>query len=153
MALPPCHFAHQPVLVPGGNDTFGLELHVFQRSCDVLIGLPFNMAFYGLVSQFYARIIDSMAPFGVYPSTVHHHISHAHIYDAHLQDPRTAPWLHTAQASLKHTDQRDTVPTWVVPGAAPFLDIYNRNLLVPETLSSFAEPIKPVHPFRLEVIA
>jgi thymidylate synthase len=50
MALPPCHFAWY-VSVIGGK----LNLVWFQRSCDVALGLPANIASYGLLLELLAR--------------------------------------------------------------------------------------------------
>lgn len=50
-ALPPCHSEFQIIGVPLENDKFGFELHWNQRSVDVFLGLPFNIASYGLLAK------------------------------------------------------------------------------------------------------
>lgn len=50
-ALPPCHSEFQIIGVPLGDHEFGFELHWNQRSVDVFLGLPFNIASYGLLAQ------------------------------------------------------------------------------------------------------
>ena len=55
-ALPPCHSEFQIIGVPLGNGEFGFELHWNQRSVDVFLGLPFNIASYGLL----AKILESL---------------------------------------------------------------------------------------------
>jgi thymidylate synthase len=58
-ALPPCHSEFQIIGVPLENGGFGFELHWNQRSVDVFLGLPFNIASYGLL----AKIIEFITGF------------------------------------------------------------------------------------------
>lgn len=58
-ALPPCHSEFQIIGVPLENGEFGFELHWNQRSVDVFLGLPFNIASYGAL----AKIIESITGF------------------------------------------------------------------------------------------
>lgn len=58
-ALPPCHSEFQVIGVPLGNGEFGFELHWNQRSVDVFLGLPFNIASYGLL----AKILEHLTGF------------------------------------------------------------------------------------------
>jgi len=58
-ALPPCHSEFQIIGVPLENGEFGFELHWNQRSVDAFLGLPFNIASYGLL----AKIIESITGF------------------------------------------------------------------------------------------
>lgn len=55
-ALPPCHSEFQIIGVPLENNEFGFELHWNQRSVDTFLGLPFNIASYGLL----AKIIENI---------------------------------------------------------------------------------------------
>jgi thymidylate synthase len=55
-ALPPCHSEFQIIGVPLEDGKFGFELHWNQRSCDVFLGIPFNIASYGLL----AKIIEDL---------------------------------------------------------------------------------------------
>ena len=58
-ALPPCHSEFQIIGVPLEDDKFGFELHWNQRSVDTFLGLPFNIASYGLL----AKIIEDITGF------------------------------------------------------------------------------------------
>lgn len=55
-ALPPCHSEFQIIGVPLENDDFGFELHWNQRSVDTFLGLPFNIASYGLLAKIFENI-------------------------------------------------------------------------------------------------
>lgn len=55
-ALPPCHTQFQIIGVPIGNDEFGFELHWYQRSVDLFLGLPFNIASYALLAKILEKI-------------------------------------------------------------------------------------------------
>lgn len=52
MALAPCHVLYQFYVSADGKD---LSCHVFQRSADVFLGLPFNLASYALLTQIIAE--------------------------------------------------------------------------------------------------
>ena len=58
-ALPPCHTGFQIIGVPLGDDEFGFELHWNQRSVDVFLGLPFNIASYAVL----AKILENLTGF------------------------------------------------------------------------------------------
>lgn len=55
-ALPPCHSEFQIIGVPLEDDKFGFELHWNQRSVDTFLGLPFNIASYGLLAKIIEQI-------------------------------------------------------------------------------------------------
>lgn len=55
-ALPPCHSEFQVIGVPLEDGKFGFELHWNQRSVDTFLGLPFNIASYGLLAKILEEI-------------------------------------------------------------------------------------------------
>lgn len=55
-ALPPCHSEFQVIGVPLADGKFGFELHWNQRSVDTFLGLPFNIASYGLLAKILEQI-------------------------------------------------------------------------------------------------
>lgn len=62
-ALPPCHVLFQafvnPPAQPGGKPR--LSLQMYQRSCDVPVGFPFNIAQYSLLTHMLAHVVDMEA--------------------------------------------------------------------------------------------
>ena len=74
MVLPPCHFAFQ-VHVYKNYGLNHMSLTWFQRSCDVLIGLPYNIASYAVLLCLLAREHNCV------PHMVTGLISDAHVYD------------------------------------------------------------------------
>jgi thymidylate synthase len=89
-ALPPCHmlfaFNVQNVLVPGGDATgeFVSEprlcLHLTQRSCDLALGVPYNMASYGLLLLIMSHLT------GIKPGIFAHTLLDLHIYTSKPDD-------------------------------------------------------------------
>lgn len=77
-ALPPCH-----VLVHFRARNGKLDASMFQRSCDVFLGVPFNIASYALLVHLVARAV------GLEPGTFVHFLSDAHLYENHLDQVRT----------------------------------------------------------------
>ena len=74
MALPPCHSLYQFYVIDGK-----LSLQLYQRSGDIFLGIPFNIASYALLLMMVAKVT------GLEPGTFVHTIGDAHIYLNHLE--------------------------------------------------------------------
>ena len=90
MALPPCHVLFQFYVADGK-----LSCQLYQRSCDIFLGIPFNIASYALLTAMMAQIT------GLQPGEFVHTLGDAHIYLNHLEqvklqltrEPRPLPVL------------------------------------------------------------
>lgn len=78
MALPPCHTLWQVQILDGH-----LNLQLYQRSADMFLGVPFNIASYSLLLCMLAHVT------GYKPGTFVHTIGDAHIYLNHLEQVNT----------------------------------------------------------------
>ncbi len=77
MALPPCHIIFQ-FYVAGGR----LSCQLYQRSADIFLGVPFNIASYSLLTLIVAQVT------GLKPGDFVHTLGDAHIYLNHLDQVR-----------------------------------------------------------------
>jgi len=77
MALPPCHVLFQ-FYVAGGR----LSCQLYQRSCDIFLGVPFNIASYALLTMMMAQVT------GLKPGDFVHTLGDAHIYLNHIEQVR-----------------------------------------------------------------
>jgi thymidylate synthase len=98
MALPPCHLLFQfYVHEPRDGGRAGLSCQLYQRSADLFLGVPFNIASYALLTHLIAHVCDYEAREFI------HTFGDLHLYSNHLEqarlqltrDPRPLPklWL------------------------------------------------------------
>lgn len=76
MALPPCHVMHQYICNP---ETKELSLCMYQRSCDMFLGVPFNIASYALLLEIVAEATGYVA------KELIMFLADVHIYENHLE--------------------------------------------------------------------
>jgi thymidylate synthase len=73
MALPPCHILFQFYVAQGK-----LSCQLYQRSCDIFLGVPFNIASYALLTLMMSQVT------GLNPGDFIHTLGDAHIYLNHI---------------------------------------------------------------------
>jgi thymidylate synthase len=99
MALPPCHCLFQFFVADGK-----LSCQLYQRSADVFLGVPFNIASYALLTMMMAQVT------GLEPGEFVHTLGDAHLYVNHVE-----------QAQLQLSRQPRDFPTMTI---APRRDLF-----------------------------
>ena len=99
MALPPCHLMFQFYVADGR-----LSCQMYQRSADVFLGVPFNIASYALLTLMVAQVTN------LAPGEFIHTFGDAHLYNNHLEqantqlerEPRRLPslWMNPSVKSI-----------------------------------------------------
>jgi thymidylate synthase len=82
MALPPCHVLFQFYVAPDAEGVQRLSCQMYQRSADVFLGVPFNIASYALLTLMVAQVT------GLAPGELIHTFGDAHLYNNHLEQAR-----------------------------------------------------------------
>ncbi|HEY8964021.1 MAG TPA: thymidylate synthase, partial [Alphaproteobacteria bacterium] len=77
MALPPCHCLFQFYVADGK-----LSCQLYQRSADIFLGVPFNIASYSLLTLMIAQVC------GLKPGEFVHTLGDAHLYSNHIEQAR-----------------------------------------------------------------
>jgi thymidylate synthase len=112
MALPPCHCLFQFFVAPDSEGVDRLSCQLYQRSADVFLGVPFNIASYALLTLMMARAT------GLQPGEFVHAFGDAHLYLNHVEqartqlqrEPRPLPVMHIAdKTDLFAFEERDFV--------------------------------------------
>jgi thymidylate synthase len=78
MALPPCHVFCQFYVNFPKNSKPKLSCQMYQRSCDIGLGVPFNIASYALLTYMIAMVVD------MEPGEFIHVMGDAHVYSNHV---------------------------------------------------------------------
>jgi thymidylate synthase len=103
MALPPCHCLFQFYVADGK-----LSCQLYQRSADIFLGVPFNIASYALLTHMVAQVT------GLKVGEFVHTLGDAHIYLNHME-----------QAELQLTRTPHTLPHLVIKRDVKALDDFN----------------------------
>ncbi|MBL4715184.1 MAG: thymidylate synthase [Bacteroidetes bacterium] len=101
MALPPCHCFFQFYVADGK-----LSCQLYQRSCDLFLGVPFNIASYAILTMMMAQVC------GLQAGEFVHTLGDTHLYSNHLE-----------QAKLQVTRDPKPLPKLIIkPGVPSIFD-------------------------------
>ena len=122
MALPPCHCLFQFYVAEGR-----LSCQLYQRSADALLGVPFNIASYALLTHMVAQVT------GLRPGDFVHTFGDAHLYSNH-----------TEQAALQLSRQPLALPTLRLNPAVTDLFAFTLDDIAVENYRSHPHIAAPV---------
>ena len=108
MALPPCHMIFQFYVADNK-----LSCHMFQRSCDMFLGVPFNIASYALLTHMVAQVCDLSV--GELVLT----LGDAHIYNNHFD-----------QVKEQLTRIPGVLPTLMLSSNIKNIDVFGMNDII-----------------------
>ena len=135
MALPPCHFAFQ-VFINDGK----MDLMWHQRSADVFLGLPYDIAMYGLLLEMLAKGA------GLKANNLIGNLGDCHLYNNHFEQakeyisrkPYALPWLRLKNGLhiLPHRNQDGWTEELHIPELSDiYLQCYTSHPAIPAPLS------------------
>lgn len=107
MTLPPCHLLVQFYV----TTDYKLNCQLYQRSADMFLGVPFNIASYSLLTHIIAKLTD------LQPGEFVHTIGDAHVYLNHVDQ---------VTAQLKREER--PLPTLEIPNATRLQDFLGSNV-------------------------
>jgi len=103
MALPPCHCLFQFWVSNDGE----LSCQLYQRSCDIFLGVPFNIASYALLTHMIAQVC------GLKPGAFVHTFGDFHLYSNHIKQ---------AQEQLSRTPKKEVAVLRLNPNVKSIFD-------------------------------
>lgn len=108
MALPPCHLLFQFYVHDPESERPGLSCQLYQRSADLFLGVPFNIASYALITLMVAQVL------GYEPRDFVHTFGDLHLYSNHIE-----------QTKLQLTRAPRPLPTMAINPAIKNIDAFS----------------------------